>query len=115
MVTSPVFMLVALGVVLVGTIAVMVGEATLGSPRAVLEERRRAELRRRAPHDKRAARELLERLREDLARQAAVRRDLEREGAAATRGVALLHDMENAERATRDEITQVEMWMSILR
>jgi hypothetical protein len=107
-------MVVALAVIIAGAGAVMIGEAALGAPRAVLEERRRKDLRRRAPHDRRAAKELLERLREDLAREAAVRRDIERDGSANSRGGKLLHDIEQAERATRDEITQIEMWIGIL-
>jgi hypothetical protein len=113
--TPPVFLLVLLGVIGVGTAAVVIAELALGRPRAILEERRRADLRRRAPLDKRAAKELRDRLLQDLARQEAVRRDLERNRAANSKDAALLRDIERAEQATRNEIMQIEMWIGILR
>ncbi len=108
---SPVFMVVALAVIGVGAAAVTILELALGRPRAFLEERRRGDLRRRAPFDKRAAKALHEALLRDLARQTAVRRDLERDRAAGSRHAALLRDVERAEQVTLQEIAQIEMWI----
>ena len=111
MVTTPIFMLVAGAVVAVGAAAVAIAELALGTPRSALEERRRNDLRRRAPFEKRAARQLREGLLRDLARQKAVRRDLEGDRASGAGREALLRDIERAEQATRNEIAQIEMWI----
>jgi len=111
MVATPIFMTVALAVVVGGAAAVAIAEFALGAPRSALEERKRSELRRRAPFEKRAARELHDGLLRDLARQGAVRRDLEADRASGPARAALLRDIERAEQATRNEIAQIEMWM----
>ena len=115
MVTTPIFMLVAGAVVAVGAAVVAIAELALGTPRSALEERRRNDLRRRAPFEKRAARQLREGLLQDLARQRAVRRDLEGDRASGSRNAALLRDIERAEQATRNEIAQIEMWIGMDR
>jgi len=115
MVATPIFMLVALAVIMAGTAAVAIAELALGAPRSALEERRRSELRQRAPFEQRAAKELRERLLLDLARQRAVRRDLEGDREGGSRDAALLRDIERAEQATRNEIAQVEMWIGLDR
>ncbi len=109
--TVPVFLLGAFAVVGAGAAALAIAELAQGKPRAFLEERHKADLRRRAPYDQRAAKELHERLLQDLARQQAVRRDLERDRAAGSRHEALLRDVERAEQITRNEIAQIEMWL----
>lgn len=106
-------MLVAGAVIAVGAAAVAIAEFALGAPGSALEERRRSELRQRAPFEKRAAKELRERLLQDLARQGAVRRDLEGDRARGSTQAALLRDIERAEQATRNEIAQIEMWIGM--
>jgi len=110
-VVAPVYLLVALAVVVVGAAGVTIAELAAGRPRAFQEERRKAQLRRRAPFDKRAAKELHEQLLHDLTRQQAVRRDLERDRIAGPKHEALLRDVERAEQLTRNEIAQMEMWL----
>ena len=61
------------------------------------------------PADARAG--LTGELSRDLARQKAVRRDLEGDRASGAGREALLRDIERAEQATRNEIAQIEMWI----
>jgi hypothetical protein len=110
MLTVPAFLLGAVAVIGAGAAAVAIAEA-VRRPRGVLEERGRAELKRKAPTDAAAARALREALLRDLERQSAVRRDLERDRGRGEGRAALLRDIERAEQATRAELAQVELWI----
>ena len=75
---------------------------------ATVEDRERAELRQKAPFDRGAAVELRKRLVEDLRVHAAARRDLQRESPTDP-GVALgLRSIDDAEKATRQQLAEVE-------
>ncbi len=111
MLTVPVFVFGVFAVFAIGAGVLAIVETTLGSAREAPEERQRAELWRRAPHERRAAKELRERLMHDLRMQQSVRRDLEGKDVTSPEHAAFVRDLERAERATRDEIARVEVWL----
>ncbi len=80
------------------------------------EARARRELRISGRFDRASALELRRRLVEDLRRHEAVRRHLEHAGGEQDREVtALLELVDRSAQATRHEIADVEMWLSIGR
>lgn len=94
-----------------GAAAIIIGEVRLGSRRAARTESQKAYLRERAQFDRRAAKQLRSCLVHDLRTQQAVRKDLQGEHAAGADHAGLLHDVERAEQATRDELARVDVWL----
>ena len=76
------------------------------------EDRDRAELRRKAQFDRGAAAELRARLTDDLKRHEAVRRDLQRHNASAPDRLALMQALERADRSTRKQLVEVDIWLA---
>ena len=112
--------LVLVGSGVVGALLVALAEAFAPRPRHPLaagEARDREALRVSGRFDRGAALELRRRLAEDLRRHEAVRRHLESTGTKdRDREVtALLQVVERSVQATRNEITDVEMWLSLGR
>ena len=76
------------------------------------ERRERAELRRKAQFDKGAAVALRARLTDDLKRHEAVRRDLQRGRVLSPDLLALMESLERADRSTRQQLVEVEVWLA---
>jgi hypothetical protein len=89
--------------------------AVLRHKRSVLpaasEDRERLELRVDAQCDRTAATELRERLMDDLKRHQAVRRHLQRDSGNDPELAALIQAVDRAERATRQQIADIEPWL----
>ncbi len=90
---------------------VMIVEEHRQRTRVGRDEARKADLRRRAPLERGAARQLRKQLLEELRVQEAVRKDLVTDRGTQEERAALLQDLERAEQATRDELARVEMWL----
>ena len=76
------------------------------------EDRERAELRRKAQFDRGAAVELRARLADDLKRHEAVRKDLQRGRALSPDLLALMQSLERADRTTRQQLVEVDVWLA---
>jgi hypothetical protein len=90
-------------------VVVIVEELKLGASRVGRDERRKADLRQRAPIEKRAANQLRKQLLRELRIQEAVRKDLQADRGTGDEQAGLLQQVERAEQATRDELARVEM------
>ena len=94
-----------------GAAAIILGEISLGRARPERLERRKAELRLRAPFEKRAARQLRRLLLRELRGMAAVRKDLEGDRSAGKSPEGVVRDLERAEQVARNEIARAEVWL----
>ena len=75
---------------------------------AAAEDRERTELRQKAPFDKKAATELRKRLFEDLRAHAEARRDLQQDSPTDPSVALALRSIDDAEKATRQHLVEVE-------
>ena len=75
---------------------------------AAAEDRERTELRQKAPFDTKAAAELRKRLVEDLRAHVAARRELQRDSPTDPSVALALRSIDDAEKATRQHLVEVE-------
>lgn len=94
----------------VWAVVMIVEEVRLRS-RGKRDERWKADLRRRAPLERGAAKQLRKVLLHELHVQQAVRKDLETDLGTRDDRASLLQNLERAEQTTRDELARVEMWL----
>jgi len=78
---------------------------------AASEDRERLALRRSAQFDRSAATDLRERLMDDLKRHQAVRRHLQGHGGDDPDLAVLIQAVDRAERATRQQLADIEPWL----